>query len=138
MAEPVSEEQPQAYFKKGRNGVPAWLSNREGQAATLADMCQHNSERFLIADQGFSAMTESFRAEQLMEDPRLVPTARTGCTGAAARIRRATPLRSYAIPLPRGPGPGALEQPACVASMASRAPHPGAARTRCRVPVPIA
>ena len=67
MAEPVSEERQKAYFEKARKGVLTWLSKREGQAATLADMHQHSSERFLIAHQGFSKMMESFVAEQLID-----------------------------------------------------------------------
>jgi hypothetical protein len=49
MTEPVSEERRKAYFEKARQGVLAWLANREGAAATLGDMHEHSSERFLIA-----------------------------------------------------------------------------------------
>jgi hypothetical protein len=75
MAEPVSEERQKAYFEKARKGVLTWLSKREGQAATLADMHQHSSERFLIAHQGFSAMMESFVAEELIDYDRETMTA---------------------------------------------------------------
>ena len=75
MAEPVPEERQKAYFEKARKGVLTWLSKREGQAATLADMHQHSSERFLIAHQGFSAMMESFVAEQLIDYDRETMTA---------------------------------------------------------------
>ena len=75
MAEPVSEERQKAYFEKARKGVLTWLSKRDGQAATLADMHQHSSERFLIAHQGFSAMMESFVAEQLIDYNRETMTA---------------------------------------------------------------
>jgi len=75
MTEPVSEERQKAYFEKARKGVLTWLSKQEGQAATLADMHQHSSERFLIAHQGFSAMMESFIAEQLVDYDRETMTA---------------------------------------------------------------
>ena len=75
MAEPVSEERQKAYLEKARKGVLTWLSKREGQAATLADMHQHSSERFLIAHQGFSAMMESFVTEQLIDYDRETMTA---------------------------------------------------------------
>jgi hypothetical protein len=60
MAEPVSEERQKAYFERARKGVLTWLSKREGASATLAEMHDHSSERFLIAHQGFSKMMESF------------------------------------------------------------------------------
>jgi hypothetical protein len=75
MAEPVSEERQKAYLEKAHKGVLTWLSKREGQAATLADMHQHSSERFLIAHQGFSAMMESFVAAQLIDYDRETMTA---------------------------------------------------------------
>jgi hypothetical protein len=75
MAEPVSEERQKAYFEKARKGVLTWLSKREGQTAALADVHQHSSERFLIAHQGFSAMMESFVAEQLIDYDRQTMTA---------------------------------------------------------------
>jgi len=75
MTEPVSEERQKAYFEKARKGVLTWLSKQEGQAAPLADMHQHSSERFLIAHQGFSAMMESFVAEQLVDYDRETMTA---------------------------------------------------------------
>lgn len=75
MTQPVSEERQKAYFEKARKGVLAWLSKREGEAATLADMHQHSSERFLIAHQGFSAMMESFVAERLIDYDRQTMTA---------------------------------------------------------------
>ncbi len=67
MTEPVSEERQKAYFEKARKGVLAWLAKREGGAATLADMHEHSSQRFLIAHQGFSRMMESFVAEGLVD-----------------------------------------------------------------------
>ena len=75
MAEPVSEERQKAYFEKARKGVLTWLSKCPGEAATLADMHQHSSERFLIAHQGFSAMMESFVAEHLIDYDRQTMTA---------------------------------------------------------------
>lgn len=66
MAEPVSEERQKAYFEKARKGVLTWLSKRDGAAATLGEMHDHSSERFLIAHQGFSKMMESFVAEGLV------------------------------------------------------------------------
>ena len=66
MTEPVSEERQKAYFDKARKGMLAWLAAREGSAATLADMHEHSSEKFLIAHQGFSKMMESFVAEGLV------------------------------------------------------------------------
>ena len=75
MAEPVSEERQKAYLEKARKGVLTWLSKREGAAATLADMHQHSSERFLVAHQGFSAMMESFVAERLVDYDRPTMTA---------------------------------------------------------------
>jgi hypothetical protein len=67
MAEPVSEERQKAYFERARKGMLTWLSKREGAAATLAEMHDHSSERFLIAHQGFSKMMESFVAEGLVD-----------------------------------------------------------------------
>jgi hypothetical protein len=67
MTEPVSEERQKAYFEKARKGVLAWLAKREGAAATLGEMHEHSSERFLIAHQGFSKMMESFVAERLVD-----------------------------------------------------------------------
>jgi hypothetical protein len=67
MAEPVSEERQKAYFEKARKGVLTWLSKRDGAAATLAEMHDHRSERFLIAHQGFSKMMESFVGEGLID-----------------------------------------------------------------------
>jgi hypothetical protein len=46
--------------------VLAWLAKREGAAATLGDMHEHSSGKFLIAHQGFSKMMESFVAEGLV------------------------------------------------------------------------
>lgn len=66
MAEPVSEERQKAYFEKARKGVLTWLSKRDGAAATLGEMHDHSSERFLIAHQGFSKMMESFVGEGLV------------------------------------------------------------------------
>ena len=67
MTEPVSEERQKAYFEKARKGLLAWLANREGAAATLGDMHEHSSEKFLIAHQGFSKMMEGFVAEGLVD-----------------------------------------------------------------------
>ena len=67
MAEPVSEERQKAYFEKARKGVLTWLSKRDGAAATLGEMHDHSSERFLIAHQGFSKMMESFVGEGLID-----------------------------------------------------------------------
>ena len=67
MMEPVSEERQKAYFERARKGVLAWLARREGAAATLGEMHEHSSERFLIAHQGFSKMMESFVAERLVD-----------------------------------------------------------------------
>ena len=67
MTEPVSEERQKAFFEKARKGVLTWLSKREGAAATLREMHDHSSERFLIAHQGFSKMMESFVAEKLID-----------------------------------------------------------------------
>jgi hypothetical protein len=67
MTEPVSEERKNAYFEKARKGMLRWLAKRDGEAATLSEMHDHSSERFLIAHQGFSAMMESFVAERLVD-----------------------------------------------------------------------
>ena len=67
MTEPVSEERQKAYFEKARQGMLAWLAKREGAAATLGEMHEHSSGRFLIAHQGFSKMMESFVAEKLVD-----------------------------------------------------------------------
>ena len=67
MAEPVSEERQKAYFEKARKGVLAWLAKRDGAVATLGDMHEHSSERFLIAHQGFSKMMESLVTEGLVD-----------------------------------------------------------------------
>lgn len=75
MTEPVSEERQKAFFEKARKGVLAWLAEREGGSATLGDMHQHSSERFLVAHQGFSKMMESFVAEKLIDYDRDTMTA---------------------------------------------------------------
>ena len=75
MTEPVSEERKKAYFDKARKGMLAWLAKREGASATLGDMHQHSSERFLVAHQGFSKMMESFVAEKLIDYDRDTMTA---------------------------------------------------------------
>jgi hypothetical protein len=75
MPEPVSEERQKAYFEKARKGMLAWLAQRDGAAASLGDMHEHSSSRFLIAHQGFSQMMESFVAEQLVDYDRQTMTA---------------------------------------------------------------
>jgi hypothetical protein len=75
MTEPVSEERQKAYFEKARKGVLAWLAKRDGATATLAELHQHSSERFLIAHQGFSRMMETFVAEKLIDYDRGTMTA---------------------------------------------------------------
>ena len=67
MSEPVSEERQKAFFEKARKGVLTWLAKREGGSATLREMHDHSSERYLIAHQGFSKMMESFVAEKLID-----------------------------------------------------------------------
>jgi hypothetical protein len=59
MPEPVSEEKQKAYFEKARKGMLAWLAKQDGATATLGDMHQHSSERYLITHQGFSKLMES-------------------------------------------------------------------------------
>ena len=75
MAEPPSEERQKAYFEKARKGVLTWLSQRDGAAATLGEMHDHSSERFLIAHQGFSKMMESFVGEGLVDYDQATMTA---------------------------------------------------------------
>ena len=75
MTEPGSEERQKAYFEKARKGVLAWLAKRDGATATLGEMHQHSSERFLIAHQGFSQMMETFVAEKLIDYERETMTA---------------------------------------------------------------
>jgi hypothetical protein len=75
MTEPVSEERQKAYFDKARKGMLAWLAKQEGAAATLGDMHEHSSQRFLIAHQGFSKMMESFVAEKLIDYDEATSTA---------------------------------------------------------------
>jgi len=67
MPEPVSEERQKAFFEKARKGVLAWLAKRDGGSATLGEMHDHSSERYLIAHQGFSKMMESFVDEKLVD-----------------------------------------------------------------------
>jgi len=67
MAEPVSEDRQKAYFEKARKGVLTWLAQQDGAAASLGDMHEHSSGKFLIAHQGFSKMMESFVAEGLVD-----------------------------------------------------------------------
>ena len=75
MPEPVSDEKQKAYFDKARKGVLAWLAKREGAAATLSDMHEHSSSRYLIQHQGFSKMMESFVAEKLIDYDQATSTA---------------------------------------------------------------
>ena len=67
MADPVSEERQKAYFERARRGVLAWLAGRDGAAATLAEMHEYSSGKFLVAHQGFSKMMESFVDEGLVD-----------------------------------------------------------------------
>ena len=67
MTEPVSEERQKAFLDKARKGMLAWLAKRDGAAATLGDMHQHSSERYLIAHQGFSKMMEGLVDEKLVD-----------------------------------------------------------------------
>lgn len=67
MAEPVSEEKQKAYFDKARKGMLGWLAKRDGGSASLGEMHEHSSSRYLIAHQGFSKMMESFVDEQLVD-----------------------------------------------------------------------
>ena len=66
MTEPVSEERQRAYFDRARKGVLTWLAAQEGSAATLHDLHEYSSAKFLVAHQGFSRMMESFVAEDLV------------------------------------------------------------------------
>ncbi len=66
MTEPVSEERQRAYFDRARKGVLTWLAAQEDSAASLHDLHEHSSSKFLIAHQGFSKMMESFVAEDLV------------------------------------------------------------------------
>ena len=75
MTEPVSEERQKAYVEKARKGMLAWLAKRDGGAATLREMHEHSSERFLIAHQGFSQMMETFVAEKLIDYDKATMTA---------------------------------------------------------------
>ena len=67
MADPVSEERQKAYFERARKGVLVWLAGRHGGAATLAEMHEYSSGRFLIAHQSFSKLMESFVDEGLVD-----------------------------------------------------------------------
>ena len=66
MPEPASEEKQKVFFEKARKGVLGWLAKRDGGAATLFDMHEHSSGRYLVAHQAFSKMMESFVAEKLI------------------------------------------------------------------------
>lgn len=67
MAEPVSEERQKAFLEKAHKGMLTWLAKRDGAAATLGEMHDHSSERYLIAHQGFSKMMEGFVAEKYVD-----------------------------------------------------------------------
>jgi hypothetical protein len=75
MPEPVSEEKQKAYFDKARKGMLAWLAKRDGAAATLGDMHEHSSQRYLIAHQGFSKLMESLVDEKLVDYDEATQTA---------------------------------------------------------------
>ena len=81
MPEPVSDEKQKAYFDKARRGMLAWLAKRDGAAATLADMHQHSSERYLIAHQGFSKLMESLVDERLVDYDEATRTATLTAAG---------------------------------------------------------
>jgi hypothetical protein len=83
MTEPVSEERQKAFFEKARKGVLTWLSKRDGAAATLGEMHDHSSERYLVAHQGFSKMMESFVAEKLIDYDQGTMTATLTAAGRA-------------------------------------------------------
>ena len=75
MSEPVSEERQKAFLEKARKGILTWLSKREGGAATLSEMHEHSSERYLIAHQGFSKMMEGLVGDGLVDFDRPTMTA---------------------------------------------------------------
>lgn len=75
MPEPVSEEKQKAYFDKTRKGMLAWLAKRDGAAATLGDLHEHSSQRYLIAHQGFSKLMESLVDEKLVDYDQATQTA---------------------------------------------------------------
>jgi hypothetical protein len=75
MAEPVSEERQKAFLEKARKGMLTWLAKRDGAAATLGEMHDHSSERYLIAHQGFSKMMEGLVDEKLVDYDRETMTA---------------------------------------------------------------
>ena len=81
MTEPVSEERQKAYFEKARKGMLAWLAKRDGAVATLREMHEHSSERFLIAHQGFSQMMETFVGEKLIDYDKATMTATLTAAG---------------------------------------------------------
>jgi hypothetical protein len=83
MPEPVSEERQKAFFEKARKGVLTWLAKRDGASATLGDLHDHSSERYLIAHQGFSKMMESFVDEKLVDYDRATMTATLTDAGRA-------------------------------------------------------
>ena len=62
----------------------AWLAKREGGAATLFDMHDHSSGRYLVAHQAFSKMMEGFVAEKLVDYDEATRTARI--TDAGRRL----------------------------------------------------
>jgi hypothetical protein len=75
MPEPVSDEKQKAYFDKARKGMLAWLAKRDGAAATLGDMHEHSSQRYLITHQGFSKLMESLVDEKLVDYDEATQTA---------------------------------------------------------------
>jgi len=83
MTEPVSEERQKAFLEKARKGVLTWLSKREGGAATLSEMHEFSSERYLVAHQGFSKMMEGFVGESLIDYDRGTMTATLTDAGRA-------------------------------------------------------
>ena len=86
MTDRVPEDKQRAHFERTKKGVLRWLAE-QGGSATLADMHEFSSSKFLVAHQGFSKLMESCVEDQLVDYDRATNTAtltEAGRTFAAA------------------------------------------------------
>jgi hypothetical protein len=82
MTDRVPEDKQRAHFERTKKGVLRWLAE-QGGSATLADMHEYSSSKFLVAHQGFSKLMESCVEEALVDYDRASNTASLTDAGRA-------------------------------------------------------
>ena len=80
MTNQVPEDKQRAHFERTKKGVLRWLAE-QGGSATLADLHEYSSSKFLVAHQGFSKLMESCVEDQLVDYDRPTNTATLTPTG---------------------------------------------------------